>query len=85
VPLAKTRGWEGDDGARMEAEGSRDFCLGAIDSSDRETESEGEGCPAEVSDGFSQLVMSKSTARHRVNDRQCFISGVLGFELGFIK
>jgi hypothetical protein len=27
--------------------------------------------------------MNKSTARHRVNDRQCFISGVLG--LGFIK
>ena len=34
-------------------------------------------------DGFSQLVMNKSPARHRVNDRQCFISGVLG--LGIIN
>ena len=67
----------------MDAEGSRDFCLGRTDSLDRGTETGGEGCPAEVSDGFSQLVMNKSTARHRVNDILCFISGVLG--LGFIK
>ena len=59
--------------------------MGAIDSSDRGTESGGEGCPAEVSDGFLQLVMSKSTARHRDNDRQSFISGVLGLGLGIIN
>jgi len=67
----------------MEGDGSSGSCLDATDSSDRGTETGGEDCPAEVSDGFSQLVMNKSTARHRVNDIQCFISGVLG--LGFVK
>jgi hypothetical protein len=69
----------------MEGDGSSGSCLDATDSSDRGTESGDEGCPAEVSDGFSQLVMNKRTARHRVNDIQCFISGVLGLGLGFIK
>jgi hypothetical protein len=69
----------------MEADGSRGFWLGALDSLDRGGEAGREGWSAEVSDGFSQLVMNKSTARHRVDDRLCFISGVLWLGLGFIK